>query len=413
MAIARTASRGYAPLAMLSAFGSRNYALFWAGSFVSNVGTWMQSVALGWLIYEMTGAASWLGMVSFAANAPALFIGLIGGAVADRADRRVLLVGTQVAAAVSALLLGVLTARGVLEVWQVIVVALAAGSVQSLYTPVVQATIPSLVPIENLLSAVSLNSVQFNLARILGPLVAGFAYGAIGAAGCFFLNGFSFFVLALALSRLRLPPRTFVADGSIAKQLVDGLRYARSQPLISTLLVFAAAVSLMGFPYIILMPAVAHDTLRLGPAGLGLMMGCVGLGAVVGGLALAALGDVPRKALLAVAAGVMLAVMLVAFSLTTTLRAAAPFLFLLGVMQVGCAASLNATLQLTVTEAMRGRVMSMLGFAYFGLSTLGSVLFGLIGDRIGVAVALRLGGIAILAVAALILVRSRSVLSTV
>jgi MFS family permease len=395
---------------MLPAFRSRNYALFWAGSFVSNVGTWMQSVALGWLIYEMTGSASWLGTVSFAANAPALFVGLIGGAVADRVDRRFVLVGTQLAAATSALLLGVLTACGVLEVWQVLIIALASGSAQSLYTPVVQATIPALVPVEDLLSAVSLNSVQFNLARILGPLAAGFAYAAIGAAGCFFLNGLSFFVLALALSCLRLPTRTAVVDGSIRKQLADGLRYARSQPLISTLLAFAAAVSLMGFPYIVLLPAVARDTLHLGPAGLGLMMGSIGLGAVVGGLVLATLGDVPRKALLSVVAGAMLAAMLVGFSLTTTLRAAAPFLFLLGIMQVGCAASLTAVLQLTVTEAMRGRVMSMLGFAYFGLSTLGSVLFGLIGDRIGVAASLRLGGIMILLVTALIVARSRRVL---
>lgn len=395
---------------MFSAFRSRNYALFWTGSFVSNVGTWMQTVALGWLIYDMTGAASWLGTVSFAGNAPALFVGLIGGAVADRADRRLVLVGTQVAAAASALLLGALTARGALEVWQVITIALVAGSVQSLYTPVVQATIPSLVPIEALMSAVSLNSVQFNLARILGPLAAGFAYAAIGAAGCFFLNGVSFAVLALALSRLDLPRRMPAARGSIGRQLVDGLRYAHAQPLISTLLGFAALVSFMGFPYIILMPAVARDALHLGPAGLGFMMGYVGFGAVAGGLALATLGEIRRKALLAVGAGAVLAATLVGFSRATTLQGAAPFLVLMGFTQVGCAASLNATLQLTVTEEMRGRVMSLLGFAYFGLSTLGSVAFGAIGDRIGVAAALRLGGIGILLVTGLLLVRSRAVL---
>src|SRR5882757_3492403 len=161
---------------VFSAFRSRNYALFWLGAFVSNVGTWMQSVALGWLVYEMTGAASWLGTVSFAANAPALFIGLIGGAVADRTDRQLVLVASQVAAGLAALLLAALTAHGSLQIWQVITIALVSGTAQSFYTPVVHATVPALVPPEDLLNAVSLNSVQFNLARILGPIIAGFTY---------------------------------------------------------------------------------------------------------------------------------------------------------------------------------------------------------------------------------------------
>jgi len=394
---------------MFAAFRSRNYALFWSGSFVSNVGTWMQTVALGWLIYEMTGSASWLGTVSFAANAPTLFVGLVGGAVADRADRRTVLVGTQIIAGMAGFLLAALTARGSVAIWQIIAIAVASGTALSFYTPVVHATIPSIVPSEDLLNAVSMNSVQFNLARILGPVVAGFAYSGIGAAGCFFLNGASFFVLAIALARLRLPPRVPTTAGPLGQQLVEGLRYARSEPLILTMLGFAAAVSLFAFPYIILMPAVARDGLGLGPDGLGVLMGAVGLGAVVGGLALAAFGDVARKALLAVAAGSVLAILLIAFSLATTLRAAVPILFLLGLVQVGCVASLNTTLQVKVTEAMRGRVMSMLSFALFGLSTLGSVLLGAIGDRLGVAAALRLGGLAILAIVAFVVLRSPAI----
>src|SRR5262249_40354959 len=202
-------------LLMFSALRSRNYALFWVGSFVSNVGTWMQTVALGWVIYEMTGSASWLGTVSFAANAPALFTGLVGGAVADRADRKLLLVGTQAAAAAAAFLLALLTLRGSLEIWRVIAIALGSGLALSFYTPVVHATIPSLVPAEDLLNAVSLNSVQFNLARIIGPVAAGFAYSRIGAAGCFWLNGLSFLVLAISLARLRLPPRSPARAGSL------------------------------------------------------------------------------------------------------------------------------------------------------------------------------------------------------
>jgi MFS family permease len=398
---------------MFSALRSRNYALFWVGSFVSNVGTWMQTVALGWLIYEMTGSASWLGAVSFAANAPALFTGLIGGAVADRADRKQVLVGTQAVAAAAAFLLALLTLRGSLEIWPVIAIALGSGLALSFYAPVVHATIPSLVPAEDLLNAVSLNSVQFNLARIVGPVAAGFAYSRIGAAGCFCLNGLSFLVLAISLARLRLPPRSPGRGGSLRSQLVEALRYVRSEPLIVTMLGLASAVSLFGFPYIILMPAVARDTFGLGPDGLGVMLGAVGLGAVVGGLALAAIGDVPRKALLAVAAGAMLAALLVAFSLAATLRAATPLLFLLGTVQVNCIASINTTLQVKVAEDMRGRVMGMLSFALFGLSTLGSVLLGMVGDRLGIASALRLGGLVILAVVALVTVRAPTIFQPV
>jgi predicted MFS family arabinose efflux permease len=175
----------------------------------------------------------------------------------------------------------------------------------------------------------------------------------------------------------------------------------------------ASAVSLFGFPYIILMPAVARDALGLGPDGLGIMMSAVGLGAVVGGLGLAAIGDVPRKALLAVAAGAMLALLLVAFSLAATLRAAIPLLFFLGTVQVNCVASINTTLQVKVAENMRGRVMGMLSFALFGLSTLGSVLLGMVGDRIGISSALRLGGLVILAVVAFVTVRAPSIFQPV
>jgi MFS family permease len=398
---------------MFSAFRSRDYALFWIGSLLSNVGTWMQTVALGWLIYEMTGSASWLGTVSFAANAPTLVFGLVGGAIADRADRRFVLVATQAVCGAAALVLALLTARGALDMWRVIAIALASGTAASFYTPVAQATIPSLVSDDALLSAVSLNSVQFNLARIAGPVVAGFAYAAIGASGCFLVNGASFFALAFALVWLRYPTRPISLRGSIRRQLIDGIRYARAERLIATMLAFASAVSLCGFPYIVLMPAVARDVLHLDPQGLGLMMGAVGAGAIVGGLALAAFGDVPQKALVAVGAGTILAALLVAFSFVDDLRTAAVILFFLGLVQVGCVASINTTLQLTVSEEMRGRVMSMLSVSLFGLSTLGSVLVGTIGDHIGVPAALRLGGCAILAVGIALVVRSPAIFQPV
>lgn len=381
---------------MFAAFRSRNYTLFWTGSFISSVGTWMQSIALGWLVYEITGSAAWLGAISFAANAPSLVVGLIGGAMADRADRKTTLVGTQIAAALAAFGLSALTRFGAPRLSEIVAIALFTGIAMAIYLPVVQATIPSLVPVEDLLNAISLNAVQFNLARTIGPIAAGASYAAIGPAGCFFLNGVSFLVLAVAFSRLRLPPQAIPPPSSIWRQLSDGLRYAASVRLIVTMLGLASAISLFGFPYIVLMPAVARDHLATGSAGLGMLMGAVGTGAVVGGLGLAWIGDVARKAMVAIGAGSLFAGALVAFSLARSMSAALPTLFLLGVVQVICIASANTTLQVSVANAMRGRVMSMLTLALFGLSTLGSVLLGVIGDRLGVEIALRLGGVAIL-----------------
>ncbi len=365
----------------------------------------MQSVAVGWLIYEITRSASWLGIVAFASNAPSLFLGLVGGALADRTDHKTVLLLTQAAAAMGAFFLAGLSAAGVLRIWHIVAIAIVTGTTISLYMPVVQAMIPSLVPPQDLLNAVSLNSVQFNLARIIGPLVAGFSYGIVGPAGCFFINGLSFLVLLVAFFRLRLPPKPIPEPASIWNQLADGLRYVRFHPLIRVTLTLAAGLSLFGFPYLIFMPAIARDALNLGPDGLGLLMGSVGFGAVVGGLGLASFGNVARKALLGFCAAVGLGILLIAFSLAPTLKVAAPLLFGLGLTQVVCMASLNTTLQVSVLEAMRGRVMSMLTFALFGLSTLGGLALGVIGDHIGVPSVLRLGGGVILALVVLLATR--------
>jgi predicted MFS family arabinose efflux permease len=309
-------------------------------------------------------------------------------------------------AAAGALLLAALTATGALRIWQVLAIAITTGAALAVYMPVVHAMVPSLVPSEHLPNAISLNSVRFNLARIIGPLIAGVAYHLIGAAGCFLMNGVTFLSLIFALAWLRLPTQPASAPASLLRQLTEGFSYARSQRLISAMLVLASGISFFAFPYIILMPAIARDALHLGPDGLGLMMGAVGSGAVAGGLALAAAGDVPRKAMLACGAAGALGISLVAFSLAPTLRVAAPLLFLMGATQVTCVASLNTTLQVTVNHAMRGRVMSMLTFALFGLSTLGSLFLGVLGDRIGVPGALRLGGAVILTLAAVLGARS-------
>ncbi len=213
---------------MIRAFRSANYRLFWSGSFVSNVGFWMQNVALGWLVFDMTKRASLLGTISFCGNLPFLVLGLVGGAVADRASRRAVMLGAQAILAAAAFVLAFLTATGRIAIWHIVAIAMVDGVTNAVYTPVMQAVIPSLVPEADLLNAVSLNSVQFNLARMIGPVVAGLVYAEIGASGCFTINAVSFLVLAVALAYVRVAPRPAGSRPPMGRAVRDGLRYART-----------------------------------------------------------------------------------------------------------------------------------------------------------------------------------------
>ena len=391
---------------MLRALRSHSYRLFWWGSFVSNVGFWMQTVALGWLVYDLTRRASMLGTISFCGNVPMLALGLLGGAVADRASRRTVMLGAQVVLASAALALALLTASGRIAVWHVIAVAMVAGTASALYAPVMQAVIPSLVEPGDLLNAISLNSVQFNLARVVGPAVAGTVYGAVGPAGCFALNACGFIVLALALARIRLPHRPVATGPPMTHALREGLGYARTHPVIWPALVLATAVSVFGFPYIVLMPALARDALGLDATGLGYLMAAVGAGAVLGGLGLSSFGDLPRKGLVGAASAIGFGAVLATLTFVRTVHGVALLFFVMGVLQVTCVASLNTTIQIAVDDRMRGRVMSMMMVILFGFITVGSLLLGALGDWIGVPAALATGGVVVVVAGATALVRA-------
>jgi MFS family permease len=391
---------------VLRVLRSRDYFLFWLGSFIANLGMWMQQIALGWLVYDMTRRASLLGTVSFCSNAPILFLGLVGGAIADRASRRAIMLSTLSVIAAAALTLAVLTASGHIAVWHIIAISMVAGTASALFGPAMQAVIPSLVEPGELLNAISLNSVQFNLARTLGPALAGFAYGTIGAQGCFAINAAGFLVMVLMLARVRLPRRPPGAPPPVGRALREGLAYARRHPVIAPSLLLAAVMSLFGFPYIILLPALARDTLHLDAGGLGYLMASVGGGAVTAGLALSAAGDLPRKDLAAAGCAIAFGFALSGFVLVHTMLATAFLLFVMGVLQTVCVASLNTTIQTVVHDGMRGRVMSMMTVILFGFATSGALLIGFAGDRIGVPAALAAGGLVIAVVAAGVLARA-------
>ena len=391
---------------MLRAFRSRHYLLFWSGSFVANVGVWMQQIALGWLVYDMTRSASVLGAISFCGNLPVLLLGLLGGAIVDRANRRTVIVCAQTGFALAALALALLTFFGHLQIWHVITIAMCAGTALALHAPAMQAVIPTLVEPAELLNAISLNSVQFNLARTLGPALAGFLYGRIGPAGCFGLNACGFVVLTVVLARVPMARRPAGAPPPMGRALREGLGYARAHPVIGPALFLAAVMSLFGFPYVILLPALARDSLGLDATGLGHLMASVGGGAVVGGLTLSAVGDVPYKGLVAIGSALCFSLALASFAVVRSVHGTQALLFVLGALQTVCVSSINTTIQIAVDDGMRGRIMSMMTVILFGFATVGGLVVGMAGDHVGVSYALACGGLVIALAATTVLARA-------
>ena len=372
---------------------SRDFRLFWAGSLIASLGLWIQTIALGWLVYALTRKASWLGAVSFVGNAPIFVLGLVGGAIADRMSRRAIMIASLLVLASSALTLATLAAFDAVTIWRVIALAIITGTANAVYSPAMHSSIPSLVDEDDLLEAVSLNSVQFNLARAVGPAAAGLLYGAIGPAGCFAVNAVGFLFLATVISRLRMPARPAVVQQPLGRALRDGIGYVRRHPVIGPAMTLAAVMSLFGFPYIIMMPALASSVLGLDATGLGWLMAAIGVGAVVGGLLLSFAGKLGSSPWIIDSTSVAFGLAVVAFPWVRTPREMIGLLLLLGALQTIAIAAMTTSMQMSVHDAMRGRVMSILTVVFFGLATLGGVIAGTLGDRVGVPQALAAGGV--------------------
>jgi len=390
---------------------NRNYRLFWTGSFLSNIGTWMQSVAQGWLVLQLSNSPFWLGFVGFAGSLPVLALSLVGGVVADLFDRRKLLLMTQTALMLLAVGLGVLTELHRVTVGQIAIIALLSGMMTALTLPTYQAIVRDLVGPEELLNAIALNSIQFNLSRVIGPTLAGFAVGAIGVAGCFYLNAVSFLALIFALHRIQLPQTEGpTRANSLWEGFLEGVTYVRAQGRVFRLLTIIAAISLFGLPYIMLLPLFARDILRCGATGLGYLMAASGSGAVLGALVLARLGDFRSKGRLAVLGGIVFGLSTFGFALSRTFALSLLFLFVDGWAMVSSVAVINTLLQTHVPGHMRGRVMSMYTLSFMGLLPVGNLLMGAFAEWIGARWALAAGGLVIAAFVAGLAVSDRDLM---
>lgn len=400
---------------MFRALRHRNFRLFWSGAFLSNTGTWMQAVAQGWLVLQLSNSPLWLGIDGFMATAPGLFLTLAGGVFADLLDRRKLLIYTQAVAGLAAIVLGVLVFTHVVQVWMVLSLSFVTGCCMALASPSYMALVFDLVGREDLANAIALNSSQFQLARVLGPVFAGVGFKVFGLAGCFLANGISFVFVVAAMMMLKIerpnagddaPVRSVKQKGVFVGDLVAGFRYVAGRPRVSMLLMISAVTSLFGTPYIYMTPVFARDVFHLGETGLAVLMGMAGAGALFGALFVAYLGDFRRKGWLVLGGILTFAVCLIFFSLSTNLWLSLFFLFALG-FGIVCSVSVsNTLLQKLVTDEMRGRVMSMFMLSFLGAMPIGNLIAGAASHRFGVPRTLAAGGVIIAIFVSIVAARS-------
>ena len=376
----------------------RNFRLFWTGQTVSLIGTWMQSVGVGWLALELTNSAFMVGVVSAAGSFPVLLLSLYGGVVADRRSKLRIVIVCQALLLVEAAALWWFTWTGLINVGWLLALTTVGGVISAFEIPARQAMIVELVSREDLVDAIALNSGGFNLARIVGPSIAAIILAKYGLAWCFGINALSYFAVLGSLARVRLPAWTPVQHlVSPAEQLKQGLRYIRSSRAVSGLMGVIAVYSIFGFQYLTMMPVVARDVLHTGASGYGLLLTFVGIGALTGALSLAGLGGRIRRGRLFNATAYAFAGLTILFSLMRTVHIAAFVLLFLGLTMLINGALANGILQSVVPDELRGRVMATYVFVYVGFTPIGSFIAGAMARFVGVQWAIFTGGVVMLA----------------
>jgi MFS family permease len=364
----------------------RNFRLFWGGQLVSLVGTWMQSVAQAWLLHRLTDSPMMLGLLGFAQFAPVTVFSLWAGVVADRVDKRKLLLITQVFGMLQSVALAVLASSGRAEPWMVLALAFLFGIFNAVDLPVRQSILVEMVGRQDLSNAIALNSAGFNVARIVGPAIAGVLLVTVGEAGCFWINAVSYLPVIVSLSRIRLPKRE-VAAGDTLGSLRDGIDYVLRTTSIRNLLILLAICGGLGFQYNTLLPVFARDIFRSDAGVYGALVSCFGVGSLVAALSMTRALDrwsLRRNLLIGlVGAGIGLAVFAWSRWLPLTLAMG----LLTGFGLILYVASTNTLIQMTTEDRYRGRVMSLYTFMFIGTTPLGALLAGGVAERFGAPVA--------------------------
>ena len=375
----------------------RNFQLFIAGQLTSLIGTWMQSTAQLWLVYQLTHSAALLGIFGFANQIPILVLASVGGYVGDRYNRHLGVIWTQTASMILAFVLAALTLTHLIQVWHLILIAFLVGIVNAFDVPIRQAFLVQMVGKEDLPNAIALNSSIFNGARVVGPAIAGFAIAWIHEGWCFFLNGVSFVAVILALLAMRIPKsEAKPSEGSPLRNFLEGFRFAMSDLPIRSTLLLLSVLSMFGLQYSVFLPVFARDVLHREARGFGFLLSTAGVGAVLGALQFAARTSYQGLARWIAAMSTICALALIAFSLSHVFWFSAAVLFVVGFTATSQMAATNTTLQNRVPDRLRGRIMAVYATMFMGVQPIGSLIAGGIAKRIGAPDTLMLFGVFVL-----------------
>lgn len=367
------------------AFRNPNYALFFSGQSTSLIGTWMQRTGVSWLVYSMTHSNFMLGLTIFASQFPSFIFSLAGGIVADRYDRYKVLLITQSAAMIQALLMAGLTLSGHYEVWEILALSAILGAITAFDVPARQPLVHELVSNkEDLPNALALNSSMVNIARLVGPALSGIVLGKFGAGICFLINGLSFLAVLISLLLMKLPPhKPNTVKKNVIAEFSEGFTYLKNAPSILTTLLMLSAFCLLVFPYDALLPAFAKVVFKGDATTFGYIFSFIGLGAICGTILLASLKPGANLRLILLVSSIIMGISLILFSQISFFPLAMLFAVLSGFGGTTQNTICLTILQVNAEASMRGRVMSFMALAYFGMLPLGSLLIGLLSEKIG------------------------------
>jgi len=394
---------------VFKAFLYRDFRLVWFGACTSSIGTWMQIVAQGWLIYRLSHSARLLALDQFLGGIPIFLFSLIGGVFADRIERRKILLGSQYLQLLSAATLTILVVTGRVQVWQILCLSFISGFAQAFGGPAYQALIPNLVEREDMPNAIALNSIQFNLAVTIGPALAGQVLAKMGESWCFGLNTVSFLAPIAALSLISkgfLPQRT---TDSMLRSLKEGISFVRRQDSMEWLIILAFLMTALSMPLRTYFPLFVKDIFNRGPETYGNLLSIMGVGSICGSLTIAGMGNIRHKGRLALTMLLCLGAGIAGFASSKLLAFSFLMIFVVGFAMMGVFATVNSLVQLIVTEEMRGRVMSVYNCAFRGGMPMGNLVSGWLIPAFNAPLVLTLNGLLLIALALFFLLVKRRV----
>ena len=373
------------------AFRSRNYQLYFSGQLTSLIGTWLQIVAMGWLVLKMTNSAFLIGLITALGSLPSLFFTLFGGVLIDRFPKKKILFITQSAAMVLAFILGILTVFQLINIWEIGVIAFLLGTVAAIDIPARQAFVSELVTKDQLSSAIALNSATFNAARVIGPGIAGLLIAWIGTGGAFLINAFSYIAVIAALILIKTENKTAEIKTGTFTAIKEGLAYSFSHPVIRLLIIFTAVSSVFGWSYSTVMPLIAEKDFHMDASGLGYMYTAGGFGALMATLLIGIFSKKISSIYFIIGGNSLFSLSIIFFSYTSNLMTALILLFFAGFGLLSQFAMINTTIQRLVKSEFRGRVLSIYIFMFMGLTPLGNFEVGLLSEHMGTGFAIRFG----------------------